>query len=230
MARIPGREVGPNRPERAHSMLGTARRTRPTRSQDARRRWLVTLAKRVLPVAALGLLALLTLWPELTTDADRARIAYRRGTITPEGGTLRDASYTGVDENGEPYRLTAAAARQIMGGGVAPDRTVLTAPTGDITLASGAWLMVQAAVGVYMQKDNQLDLSGEVSLYSDDGIEMHTNSVTLDLKAGVALGAEQVHVQGPFGQLDAQGFSVTERGATLHFVGPAHLVLDGAGK
>ena len=59
---------------------------------------------------------------------------------------------------------------------------------------------------------------------------MQTNSVTLDLKAGAALGTEQVHVQGPFGQLDAQGFSVTDRGATLHFVGPAHLVLDGAGK
>ena len=229
MVRIPGRDLGDRRPDRAQSALGTMRRTQRTPTQDLRRRWLATLAKRVLPLAALGLLALLTLWPELSTDADRARIAYRRGNVTPEGGVLRDASYTGVDENGEPYRLTARSARQIMGGG-APERTVLTAPTGDIALATGGWLMVQAAQGVYMQRDNQLDLSGEVSLYRDDGIEMQTNSVTLDLKAGAALGTEQVHVQGPFGQLDAQGFSVTDRGATLHFVGPAHLVLDGAGK
>ena len=220
--------ASPNQSERRAAM-GVARRSLPARSADARRRWLVTLAKRVLPLVALGLLALLTLWPEIAAESDRARLSYRRSGITPDGGILRDPSYTGVDESGQAYRLTALAARQIMLAGQT-DRTVLTQPAADILLSSGAWLMVQSAQGVYMQRDGQLDLSGEVSLYRDDGIEMQTNSVTLNLKAGIAVGAEQVHVQGPFGVVDAQGFTVSERGANIRFIGRARLVLQGAGK
>ncbi len=223
------------RPDRTRFMLTATPRSVPTPAQDLRRRWLVTIAKRVLPLAALGLLALLTVWPELTTEADRARFSYRQASVTPQGGVLRDASYTGVDESGQRYTLTATSARQMIGGPdgggrFGADRTMLKDPAGDIALAGGGWLMVQSAQGVYMQRDGQLDLSGEVTLFRDDGIEMQTNAVTIDLKAGAALGAEQVHVQGPFGTLDAQGFAVTDRGATWHFVGPARLRLDGAGR
>lgn len=216
--------------DRRRALFLRARRTAPSTAQALRRRWLIGLAKGALPVAALGLLALLTLWSELTSDLDRARISYRRQTVAQDGGTLRNPSYTGFDENGSPFTITASSARQIMAGPQLPGRTVLTTPAGDIHLVGGAWLMAKSDHGVYMQRDGQLDLYGEVSLYRDDGIEMQTSAVTIDLKAGAMIGPEQVHVHGPFGTLDAQGFSVSDRGMVLYFTGPGRLVLDGAGR
>jgi lipopolysaccharide export system protein LptC len=91
-------------------------------------------------------------------------------------------------------------------------------------------MMVQAARGVYMQGSNQLDLSGDVTLYRDDGTTLTTDAVTVDLGAGAASSAAKVHVEGPFGTLDAQGFTVLDRGTAVQFSGPGRLVLNGGGK
>ena len=40
---------------------------------------------------------------------------------------------------------------------------------------------------------------------------MSTDTATVDLKAGVAAGADMVHAEGPFGTLDAQGFTLTDK-------------------
>jgi lipopolysaccharide export system protein LptC len=80
-----------------------------------------------------------------------------------------------------------------------------------------------------MQHLNQLDLVKDVTLYRDDGTTMHTESASIDVKAGAAAGSEAVHAEGPFGVLDAQGFTVMDKGEAIDFPGPAHLVLNGAG-
>jgi lipopolysaccharide export system protein LptC len=56
---------------------------------------------------------------------------------------------------------------------------------------------------------------------------MHTESTSIDVKAGAAAGSQAVHAEGPFGVLDAQGFVVMDKGAAIDFSGPAHLVLNG---
>ena len=134
-----------------------------------------------------------------------------------------DARYHGIDEKGRPYTLTAATAQQD-----GPERVNLTIPKGDITLEDGTWLMLQAKQGVFMQHINQLDLSHDVTLYRDDGTTLVTASASIDLKNGAAAGAEPVHAEGPFGTLDAQGFTLVDKGANIQFAGPAHLVLNGA--
>jgi lipopolysaccharide export system protein LptC len=90
--------------------------------------------------------------------------------------------------------------------------------------------MIQARRGVYEQKASRLDLSGEVTLYRDDGTVLTTESATIDMRANAAAGHEMVHAEGPFGVLDAQGFTVLDRGAVVQFTGPARLVLNGERK
>jgi lipopolysaccharide export system protein LptC len=189
----------------------------------ARRRWVLQFTKRLLPLAALALLASIALWPELQKDLDRSRMSYRRGAATPESGKMLDATYHGVDASGRPYTMTAATAHQ-----VDPDRINLTEPKGDITLESGNWLMAQSHTGVYLPHTGSLDMSDDVHLYRDDGTTLDTSSASLDLKNGAAAGAEMVHAEGPFGTLDAQGFAVTDKGAVMQFPGPGRLVLNSA--
>lgn len=190
----------------------------------ARRSTSVRLAKRLLPVVALGLLSLVALWPELGRD-ERSRFALRTRGLEPQTGQLTDVRYSGVDERDRPYTMTASTAHQ-----VSPERVNLTSPKGDVSLESGAWLMAQARRGVYAPHDGQLDLAGEVVLYRDDGITLVTDVATLDLRAGAATGAERVHAEGPFGTLDAQGFALTDRGGVIQFTGPGRLVLNGGRK
>jgi lipopolysaccharide export system protein LptC len=206
-------------------LLGAAStrdRMPPTPGRIARRRFLITLTKWVLPLAAMVLLALIALWPEIDAMTSRTRLAMSHVSGDVEGGKLVDARYNGIDEKGRPYTITAATAWQIT-----PATIGLTLPKGDITLENGTWLMLTAKAGTFVQNLNQLDLVKDVTLYRDDGTTMHTESASIDLKAGGAAGSEPVHVEGPFGVLDAQGFTVTEKGAAIDFSGPAHVILNG---
>jgi len=187
----------------------------------ARRRFIITLTKWLLPTAALLLLATIALWPEFTRMRDSARAAFQRVAAEIGGATLTDARYHGVDEQGRPYTLTAATAQQD-----GPDRVNLTAPKGDITLSNGTWLMVQSKLGVFLQHSGQLDLSQDVTIYRDDGTTMTTASASVDLKNGAAASSDPTHAEGPFGTLDAQGFTLTDKGTAIQFSGPAHLVLN----
>jgi len=196
---------------------------RAPRAMRPHRRWLVGLAKRVLPLFGLGLLLVVAFWPELQGNGDRSRITYRTIDVTAEGGQLVEAHYQGVDTTGRPYTVTASRVLQ-----VGPERTDLEAPKADMQMQSGEWLMVQAERGIYEQKANRLDLAGDVTLYRDDGTVLQTAAASLDLRASAAAGNEMVHAEGPFGVLDAQGFAVLDRGAVIQFTGPARLVLNGA--
>ena len=104
----------------------------------------------------------------------------------------------------------------------------LQVPKADVTLQNGTWLMVQARDGVYMQHAGQLDLSHDVILYREDGTTMTSDTADVDLKQGAAASSSQTHAEGPFGTLDAPGFSLVDKGAVVQFPGPAHMVLNGA--
>ncbi|MCW3474848.1 LPS export ABC transporter periplasmic protein LptC [Limobrevibacterium gyesilva] len=213
--------IQPSRRGDGGRLLGGHVRPPPTAGAIARRRWVVGLTKRVLPLVALALLVVVAVWPELTREVDQARLFYGRGTM-PDSGQLTQARYHGEDNRHQPYTITAATARQ-----VGQDRVDMTLPKGDISLDSGSWLMVEASTGVYMQKAGQLDLAGEVTMYRDDGTTLRTDAVTIDTHDGAAASADKTHVEGPFGTLDAQGFTMTDRGAVVHFTGPGRLVLNG---
>lgn len=191
----------------------------------ARRRWRVAMAKRLLPAVALVLLTAIVVYPEFARDRTAARMALHANLPDPESGKLTRARYNGVDERNEPYTITADTARQ-----VSQDRIDLTGPIGDILSSSNHWMQAQSAQGVYLQGLGQLDLSGDVTLYRDDGTTLLTNTATLDMKNAAASSADPVHVEGPAGVLDAQGFTLTDRGEVMQFTGPGRLVIDGAHK
>jgi lipopolysaccharide export system protein LptC len=139
----------------------------------------------------------------------------------PLGGDLIDAHYRGVDNRGQPYTVTAASGQQ-----VSAEQVDMTTPKADMTMQSGNWVMLQADHGVYMQHKAELDLSGHVVMYRDDGIFLRTSIATMDLKAGFAAGSQVVSVEGPFGTIDATGFAAADKGTILQFTGPARMVLN----
>jgi len=57
---------------------------------------------------------------------------------------------------------------------------------------------------------------------------MNSATATINLKQGAATSADYTHAEGPFGTLDAEGFTMMDRGGVVQFHGPARLVLNGA--
>jgi lipopolysaccharide export system protein LptC len=201
--------------------------TRPQRAPEdsaalARRTRRVSLLKKALPVAGALLLVVLAMAPNWH-GPQNGRVSYH---VTPNAGPapaskLQDASYHGTDQHGQPYTLTAATAVQ-----QDADNVVLTTPMGDITLTSGAWLMLKSDSGLYHQKEGLLGLTGNVMLYRNDGTTMSAPVAQIDLHAGSASSSDPVQAQGPFGTLDAAGgFTLINRGAQVTFTGPATLTL-----
>jgi lipopolysaccharide export system protein LptC len=99
-----------------------------------------------------------------------------------------------------------------------------------MTLENGTWLNVTSKQGVYMRKDQQLDLSHDVVMYRDDGTTMTTAAATVAVKDGAASSNMPTHVEGPFGTLDATGFTTQEKGAMIQFWGPVRVELNGVSK
>jgi len=185
----------------------------------------VLLAKRVLPAVALLLMLGVALWPEWHHDSVGTRLMLHADVAQPASGEIANGRYNGQNDQGEPFTVTADSAHQ---GNT--DRVDMHNPVGDITLRGGAWLQGKGQAGVYDQRSGQLDLSGDVSLYRDDGTMMQTDTATIDTKSSAANSNDKVHMEGPFGTLDAQGFTLLDNGQVTRFSGPGRLLLNGAGK
>ena len=197
----------------------------PSASGIARRRWMMSASKILMPAAALLLLASIAIWPELDRATDKARVAMHGMGGSVEGARLANAHYHGVDERGRPFTVTAGSASQ-----KDVDRVDFVMPNADMTLENGSWINVTSRQGVFERKAQLLDLSGDVVLYRDDGTTLRTEAATVAVKEGAASGAEPTHVEGPFGTIDATGFTTLEKGAVIQFWGPAQVMLNGAGK
>jgi len=185
---------------------------------------MVTMTKWLLPLCAVLLLGSIAVWPELSRIRDQTRVSFRRAfTGDPDSARMKEPHYRGVDERGRPYTLTADSALQ-----VGQSRIELAEPKGDLLTENGSWLMVQAHDGVFVQRAGQLDLSHDVVLYRDDGTVMRTQTAAIDVRQGAATSSDMTHAEGPFGVLDAQGFTLVDKGGVVQFTGPAKLIMNGA--
>lgn len=184
----------------------------------------VGLMKYLLPALATGLLLLVVVWPQLRLDNSRFRVKVSDIALDrADSLTMLNARFEGVDSKNQPYTLTADQATQM---GEDLSLVQLELLKGDIALADGAWLALDAREGRYDREAEVLDLKGDVTLVHDRGFEIRTETAKLDLKAGVAEGFDPVHGQGPAGTLDAEGFRVIERGDTIIFTGRSRMILQ----
>ena len=212
-----------SKPRERLILEGRARRE-VSRRLIRRRRFTVLIAKLGLPLMALLLLSAIVLWPEIARLGEHGRTSFRRiFAVEAQNGRMLDPHYKGVDERNRPYTITATWATQ-----ASPNRLNLGDPKGDMVLESGNWMQVDAKDGVFIQRAELLDLSHDVVLYRDDGTVIRTQTAAIDVKQGAASSNDQTHAEGPFGTLDSQGFTLTDKAGAIQFQGPARLIMNGA--
>jgi len=211
------------RAARERMIDGLRRRSPEAIALMARRSRAVPVFKAILPVTAVLLLVALAIAPGLRSGPGSERVSYKvPETANASASRMEDAQYRGVDQHGQPFTLTAGTANQ-----QGSDDIALSNPEGDITLSSGAWLMLKSSAGVFNQKSQTLGLSGDVTLYRNDGTMMTGPDAKIDLKQGGATSHSPVQAAGPFGTLNAAGgFVLSDRGADVVFSGPVTMVLN----
>ena len=182
----------------------------------------VNFMKFILPLMALALVAAIMIWPPLQVMDTSFSIALSNAKLsTKEGLSMVNARFVGVDLKKQPFSITADIAKNLL-----KDMTQieLEMPKADITVSDGSWLVLTANSGVYYQKRKFLNLEGAVNLFHDSGYEFKTKKANIDLNQGIAISNEPVKGQGPFGQLQAEGFQIENKGNKISFLGKSKLV------
>ena len=188
----------------------------------------VKAMKIVLPTIALLLIALIVAWPHIDVPSSRFRIGFAGLTVKEaDDPSMVNPRYLGSDDDDQPYSITAEIARRLAGNA---DVIELDSPKADLLANDGTWLVLTANRGIYGREKEALDLIGNVVLYHDSGYEFLTEKAKIDLDKSSAEGDEPVRGQGPFGNLQAEGFRLVDKGATIFFKGKSKLVIyPGAG-
>jgi lipopolysaccharide export system protein LptC len=180
-------------------------RTRDTALDALRYSRFVAVMKRALPISAAALIAAVIAYSLIPRQSDKLSLAYERtGRIDNDLAMLKPR-LSGADQKGNPFVITADAAIQ---DGANVRRATLKNVQADLTLDQDRWLNATAARGFVDMDKGSLALTGGISVYSDDGYELHTARADFDLKKGRFHGPVEVTGQGPSGTLRADTFDV----------------------
>lgn len=196
---------------------------RMSRNFSVRYSRFVSLMKFLLPAVAAVLIGLVALWPHLQPQDSRFRIGFSGlKAREAEDPSMVNARYIGTDNGGQPYSITSDLAKNLVEG---TNSVELEMPKADITLDDGSWLVMTADTGIYTGSTKKLKLMGAVNLFHDSGYEFHTEEMDIDLEKGIASSDQPVQGQGPFGEIEAEGFLLEDKGKVITFTGKAKMVL-----
>jgi lipopolysaccharide export system protein LptC len=183
----------------------------------------VGLMRFLLPVSAILLTATVVVWPYFNvTDSGSVVDIKTLNLPTDDRPTMANARFLGTDKKGQPFTVTATTAWQEQGY---DELIYMEELQGDMMLDSGMWATIYADRGVYDQVGQLLIVESNVSVFTDEGYEIHSDYALIDLNEGTAEGDMPVSGQGPAGLIEAEGFNITDNGDNLFFEGRVHLTL-----
>jgi lipopolysaccharide export system protein LptC len=206
----------------AHPRSDWSARAHVTTGDAQRYSRFVVIMKRVLLIAALVLIAVVTAYsiqprqPQTHVTTLFERLGLVAGDLTMVRPRL-----TGKDDDGNPFVVTADSAIQDAHNA---RRAKLNTVEFDSTLKDGGWVNVTATHGLLdastpppppktsaprvKQKaaKGKLMLKDNVAMFTDQGYEMHSDLAYIDLDRGLVVGPHPVRGQGPLGTMRADKF------------------------
>lgn len=178
--------------------------------------YFIRLMRVVLPLLTVAAIAFVIAWPSLRNDKSAAVPA------DPGGPQMLNSRYSGVDEQNRPFTITADSAIQSARNA---DTVDMVNPLAEMALEDGSWVALKSNSGHYNQKEGKLVLDGNVEVFHSLGYQVKTEQAFADVHSGTAWGDRAVSGHGPGGQVDALGFRIFDRGATIVFTGDSKLIL-----
>lgn len=185
---------------------------------------LVVSLKILFPSLAAVLIGLVIVWPQLNAQQEE-QISLLASDVkdmtVPDDQAMVNPRFFAVDEKGEPFNLVAKKAFELPGE---TRRVRLNDIKADLLRRDNRWFALDSDVGVYSQKDDTMELSGQVYLYTETGEEIETTGAVVNMKTRDISGREKVFVRVPAGTAEADGFSVSQKGTVIRLTGKTRAV------
>jgi lipopolysaccharide export system protein LptC len=204
-------------------------RMRTDAAESRRYSRFVTIMKRALPMAAVALLAAVlaySLQPRQQAGEHMA-ITFERWGIDKNDLAMIKPRLTGADAQGNPFVVTADEGIQDRQN---EKRAHLKNVEGDLTLKGGSWINATASRGYLDASANTMALNGAISVFSDNGYELHTTAAYVDIGKGIVTGSNPVSGQGPIGTYRADRFKIDRDAKQVFLYGNVHMTIDGREK
>ncbi len=185
---------------------------------------IVRLLRWLLPLCALALAAFLLMWPTFNI-IELPDVIPISGLEQPtaERSTMTNVRFLGTDSDGRPFTINAEKAWHDSETG---ERVFLEGVSGSIAVGEGEWTSLQAESGYFEQKSQVLTLESSVRVSSSSGYRLDSERVLIDLEKGMARSDAMVKGTGPSGDLEAEGFEVTDHGGKFTFSGDVEILLN----
>lgn len=162
--------------------------------------------------------------PAIKSKDDGVRLSFT-GVDTEGSGMdtspiMENPKLQGVDKQNQPFMVTAKTAKQQDANTV-----LLDAMQADMTLKNERWLTVMAKQGILKLDTSELTLSGNVQMFHDQGYEMKTEKMLVNLEESTGHSDTEVEGNGPMGHIKAARFSVFDRGERIVFNGGVNMTV-----
>ena len=193
---------------------------------DDRRSRIVRKLRFILPFLALILTVIVVTWDESGKHIEPLKKEELIPASQNVENELLKPVFNSVDEKNQPYTVTADRAVQSR---TTPDFLDLEKPKASLTQTDKTVVGAESDKGVYAQKEQKLDLSGNVVLTYSEGYTLKTPSMRVDLKAQKTYADQGVVMEGKDGTLTSTGLEGDSGNNSLIFTGPATLVLKQGG-
>lgn len=165
----------------------------------------VRLMRIVLTVSALVLSFLIILWPSLNEEEVSFTLSYEDVNTSNEQIKMINPRYVGTDLADRVFSIEAEEGIQEN-----PDipRIRLTNIKAEMDLDDGVKFDAVSETGIYMLKENLLELLGKVKMRTTDGYIFDGSQAKFDLNTKIATSEKPIQGIGPIGSFTAQGFEI----------------------
>ena len=185
---------------------------------------IVAILKLAMPSIAAGAIALMLLWPQIIAQKEKFALGIGSPIITGKTDTLSivNSRYYSVDSKNRPFKITAKLAEETEPG----SRVIaLTEPKASILLESGSWLTMESREGKIYQKDNRAVFKDFVRAFTDDGYDLKTSEITVDLTSHTLESRTATTGIFPEGTITSEGLKTMNKNDIIKFTGHTKLIL-----
>lgn len=181
----------------------------------------VFLGKNFLWILVVGILTLVV-WIASNNNADNGgRMVFTNVPKSEElENLMQKPHYQGVDVHNRPYTIDADNALQ-----KDKDTVVLDKVSADMTGDNNAWIALKSGSGILNMTSKQLELLQGVEVFYEGGYQFRTDHAHVDIGKGTVDGDSHIEGQGAAGTIEAERFSIIERGNIIKFNGSVRMLL-----
>ncbi len=135
--------------------------------------------------------------------------------------SMTNARFHGVDDNNQPYNVTAQTARQQRFDSPTIELEGLTAD-----VKHGIDNVVISSQGAQIDRaTHNVDLTGNVAVKHDGGYTLNSDHFRVDTREGTAISTAPVQGMTPTGLVDAAGMEISDFGQRVLFKGKSQVTI-----